>query len=180
MNDEQSTDQMAELSQVRDLLFGHQMRDIESRFDSIREELRNGLSELRHSLNERVSTLETSVRQEISSLDQKAQDDKSGLNNALQTLGHQLSSDFVSKSNELSSRLESTEDTLRKYTLEQTQNLWEDLKNQYETLSGRVDRDLDQLRQSSTERVALSEMFQELAVRLSENTRHQVESVNAS
>ena len=79
--------------------------------------------------------------------------------------------DRAQRAQELSIRVDSTEESMRKYTLNHTQNLWDDLKAQQESLRDRFDDELGQLRESTTSRSSLGEMFQELAVRLGDHAK---------
>lgn len=183
MSDENSTQNQShtDLSQVRDLLFGEQVREIESKFESrisyLENCIRDEMDSIRQSLDTKISELDSNVREHISSVDQRLGSDNHALSESLKGVAHQLTCDFTDKAQEFNSRLKSAEESLREHAIEQSRNVWDELKVQHDMTTRRVDNELEQIRSSTTDRGSLSTMFQDIASRLSANEDVQEEQV---
>lgn len=154
------------LAQVRELLFGAQVRDFDSRYQTLQNEIRESLQQLKDSVLQRIDGVENSLREELSALERKHDEGSAGLSDAMQAISHKFGSDLALRAQEISARLDTAEESMRKYTLNHTQNVWDDMKSHHDTLSHRIDQELGQIRHTTTTRSSLGEMFQELALRL--------------
>ena len=175
MSDEYSNDDQShsDLSQVRDLLFGAQIRETELKFEARIHSLENNIQEemdsLRQTMNHRLSELDNSVREYIASVDQRLCSENQTIGESLKVVAHQLTSDVADKAHQFTTRLDTAEKTLREYAVEQARNVWDELKSQHDLTTRRVDSELASLRSSTADRSSLSSMFQEFASRISEN-----------
>ena len=181
MSDEHNSDPShSDLSQVRDLLFGSQVRAIETKFEarinSLESSIREEMNSIRQTMDSRLSELDNSVREYIAAVDERLCSDNRAIGESLKGVAHQLTGDFAEKSHQFTTRLDSAEETLREYAVEQARNVWEELKTQNDLTIRRVDSELESIRSSTADKNSLGSMFQEIASRLSgnENAENQV------
>ena len=128
------------LDQLRDIIFGGQMREYEKRFTRMEERLAKEIADLREEVRQRSATLERYARDELQSLTER-----------------------ITATNELASKQHRE---LRAQLLEQTQTLTEDAQRRSAELRSVIDRETAGLREEKTDRIALSDLLLELALRL--------------
>ena len=70
------------VDKIRDILFGHQMRDYDKRFKRLEERLLNEIKELREATSKQMESVEAFIKKEIELLNQqlKAEQDQSAKN----------------------------------------------------------------------------------------------------
>ena len=128
------------IDQLRDIIFGGQMREYEKRFARMEERLAKEVADLREEVRQRCATLERYARDELQSATER-----------------------ITASSELASKQHRE---LRAQLLEQTQTLTDDTQRRAAELRAVMDRDTAQLRDEKADRTALSDLLLELALRL--------------
>ena len=170
-NKEEARQSMEEgnVDQIRDIIFGAQMRDYEKRFARLEERLLSESELLRSEISSRLDALESYIRQEIASvLDQlsiergEREDDTRHLSDELD----KLAGDTEKKHTQLQANMNQGQSELRESLLEQAKSLSADIQVVRETLSKSLDRSTQELRDDKADRKALADMFTEIAMRL--------------
>jgi hypothetical protein len=128
------------LDQLRDIIFGGQMREYEKRFARMEERLAKEVNDLREEVRQRCATLERYARDELQSATER-----------------------ITATSELASKQHRE---LRAQLLEQTQTLTDDTQRRATELRSMVDRETARLRDEKADRTALSDLMLELALRL--------------
>lgn len=162
------------VDKIRDILFGSQMRDYESRFARLEETLIKETAETRESSRRRFDQLENYIRREFEALQARLKaerDERSdGLNNQtreLKDLGESLSR----RIRDLDDRETEVERNLRNDLLQQARDLTEEIRAKHDELASLLERRTGELRDSKTDRAALATLFNEVALRLSDEFR---------
>jgi len=157
------------VDQIRDILFGGQMREYERRFARLEERMAKEAGRLRDDLEARVDTLETYVRRELEALATRLQTEegervegqKRGANQ-VETAAQELTQRIGQVGEE---SVRSTRE-LREQMLEQTKSLGEQIKRRHDLLAGELARETEQLRGDKADRAVLSGLLAEVALRL--------------
>lgn len=128
------------IDQLRDIIFGGQMREYEKRFARMEERLAKEIADLREEVRQRSATLERYARDELQSVTER-----------------------ITATNELLSKQQRE---LRAQLLEQTQTLTDETQRRSAELRSVIDRETARLRDEKADRTALSDLLLELALRL--------------
>ena len=158
------------IEQIRTILFGNQMRDYETRFVRLEEQLTKDIAELREDFRRRNDAIESYVRQELEALSERIAGEYEGRASSLKELGKsidELSSGLDQKTHQLEESLSKSNRELRQQVLSQSKQLRDDMQQGLAELTAAVQRELGQIRGSKTDRNALAGLLTELAARLS-------------
>ncbi|MDX8388345.1 MAG: hypothetical protein R8M46_07420 [Ghiorsea sp.] len=165
----QETMEAGNVDQIRDIIFGSQMRDYEKRFLRLEERVLSESDSLRSETSNRLDSLESYIKQEVGSiLDQlsnersEREDDTKHLTDEL----HKGSNEADKKSSQIQDNLNQAQAETRDALLEQSKSLLAEIQNVRNTLSASLDRSTEELRDDKTDRKALADMFAEVAMRL--------------
>jgi len=157
------------VDQIRDIIFGAQMRDYEKRFSRLEERVLNEATLLRSEISSRLDALESYIKQEIGSvLDQlsiergEREDDTRHASDELS----KKSSEAEKKLTQLQTSMNQGQSELRESLLKQSKSLSSDIQMVRDTLSSSLDRSVEELRDDKADRKALADMFTEVAMRL--------------
>jgi len=157
------------VDQIRDIIFGSQMRDYESRFQRLEERLLSELTTVRKEVNNRVEALETYMHSEIGALNERLsseRDERESEDKVLEDEIKKLSKELLRKLAHLDESVAKQNSDLRQQLLDQSKNLSSDIETTREQLNDALTRSSDELRNSKTDRVALAELFSEVSLRL--------------
>ena len=147
------------VDRIRNILFGSQMRDYESRFEKLEERLARETSAMRSELQGQLQALNLEQgerRQAIEQLAQQIPEMLRGLELKINHLEKEGAKDIAE---------------LREKILEQSIALSAELSNKHDELKDLLDREARQLRDAMTGREALAEVLTELALRLKNESR---------
>ena len=160
------------IDQVRDILFGGQMRDYEKRFKRLEERFTQESMHVRDDIIQRLRVLEERINGEVESLAEKAKIDRQERLLSQQDFRQELSA----LKNELNTRLTQLDEQIakeiknfRQQTHSKFQELALQLRQQNETLTTLITQEVAQLHEEKVNRSDLAAFFNELAVRLSRN-----------
>jgi len=153
------------MDKVREILFGHELREIETKLGNTETDLHQQIEEIARAANKRLDELAAkqdlqnkNLLKELTSLDSN----HLGLNNK-STTDHSKLVARVEK-NRQDARQELRE--LRAHVNEQCKQLNAALKSQAKQLGTHFDEELESLRDSAVDRSALAAMFEEFAATL--------------
>jgi hypothetical protein len=159
------------VDKIRDILFGSQMRDYDTRFARLEETLLKESADLRDSTRKRIETLENYVRKELESLAlrlKSEREERAGADRQLAAEGKSLGESLSKKIEDVHEEMGEGQAQLRKQLLEQSKSLSEEIREKQEELSALIERRYQELRSQKTDRAALAGMLTEVALRLND------------
>jgi len=163
------TAEMGNVDQIRDIIFGSQMRDYEQRFARLEERVLNESDALRSETNNRLDALEEYIKQEVSSLVDQIGNERSEREDDTRHLTNELSktaSDADKKLSQVQEKLTQSSGDSREALLEQSKTLLAEIQNVRTSLTEQLNKNTDKLDDEKTDRKGLADMFSELALRL--------------
>lgn len=169
-----SIDETQNVEQIRNILFGSQMRDYDGRFQKLEERLTREAGELRADLQKRLDALETFMRGESESLANRLGTEQAERSQATERLGRDLAETarhFEEKITKLDGQMAKEIREVRQQVLEQSKTLSAEIKEKYDQLKAGLDQESQQIRGAMTGREALAEMLSELSLRLKNEFR---------
>jgi CHASE3 domain sensor protein len=159
------------VDKIRDILFGSQMRDYETRFARLEETLVKETLEIRESNRRRFEQLESFIKRELESLQARLKSERderldgvSQQSRELKDMGDTLSR----RLRDLDDRESASERTLRNDLLEQARTLGDEIRARHDEMASILDKRVHELRDGKTDRAALASLFNEVALRLSD------------
>jgi DNA repair exonuclease SbcCD ATPase subunit len=159
------------VDKIRDILFGTQMRDYESRFARLEETLVKETSEIRDTNRRRFDQLESYIKKEFETLQArlKAERDEraDGANHHSREL-RELSDSLNRRIRDLDDRESGVERDLRNELLQQARNLTDEVRARHDEMTAILEKRVGELRDGKTDRAALATLFSEVALRLSD------------
>ncbi len=157
------------VDQIRDIIFGSQMRDYESRFQRLEERLLNELTTMRNETGNRVDSLESYMRSELDALNNrlgKERDEREADDKELSEDLKKLSKELLRKLSHLDDSVASQNRDLREQLLTQSKSLSADINSTREQLNSALVQATNELQHSKTDRASLAELLSEMALRL--------------
>lgn len=164
----------ASVEQIRDILFGAQMRDYEGRFAALESRVSADLAKLREETRSRLDGLEEHVRREIDRLgDRLASEsrEREETDGRIERQGREASDALGRRLSDLSDRAADDARALGERILERTKALEDAIGEAREGLTARVEGEAAALRDAKADRIDLAEMLTDMAARLSGSGR---------
>ena len=162
------------LDQVRDILFGGQMRMVDSRLRGLEERLFQEHTALRNDFQRKLSDLEVAIKKELSSQADRLKEERAKRADDLKA----LASDFNEARKQLDRRQQQLEEAagladaeLRDQLIKQGAALSAELSRTAQKLSAELDRSATALRTEKLDTAALTTALTEMASRLTGNGR---------
>ena len=159
------------VDKIRDILFGTQMRDYESRFGRLEETLIKETVEIRETSRRRFDQLEAFMRKEFETVQTRIKaerDERTEISSQMARELKDLTDGLSRRIRDLDDRGTTTERELRNDLLQQARDLTEEIRARNEELSTILDRRVHELRDGKTDRATLAALFTEVALRLSD------------
>jgi len=150
------------VDQIRDILFGPQIRELEKSIVRLEERLAKEAADLRSTFKQRLEVLESFVKEEID-------DERKARGSALDKLSRELASlakDADKRLTKLDEQARTARKDLRKLILDQSKKLGDEIQAKHDSLSSTVDSQVAELRADKADREALAALFTELALRI--------------
>ena len=186
------TTEPAPMEQVRELLFGAQLKDMETRFKRQEERFVREVSDAKESLKTRIDSLENFMKSEIVSILARIKEDQNEREETIKAEQReraeqlaaehrdradavsQLAAELASVSDalerkiaKLSNTLDSTERDLRSLMLDESKSLDAKIESKYKDALSVITKTAAQIRHDMVYRSSLSSMFTEMVVKLS-------------
>ena len=172
-------ERLGNIDQIRDLLFGHKIREYEQRFEQCEQSLNKVTRELsvfesetRDRLDQLQDSLTTELRSAVDSLEKKL----TYLSMRTHEQTHQLQKELQSAAQKSSQSIESLNQTLTEQTkflkndLVQTRDkLEQDMKSFQEQVLATIQKELLSLKDSKVSRVDLADILFQLCVKVKDN-----------
>lgn len=157
------------VDKIRDILFGSQIREYETRFARLEETISKELADIRETAKKRADAIETYVTREFESLQARLKSERDERADAHRQLSREIADhvDTIARRiGDLDEKTSQTERQLRLELLQAAKSFTEDLARKQEETAAIVERRFQELRKGKTDRAALSAMFIELGMRL--------------
>jgi len=159
------------VDKIRDILFGTQMRDYESRFARLEETLIKETVEIRETSRRRFEQLENYIHKEFEAVQARLKSERDERTDVASQHSRELKelSDTLSRRiRDLDDRGTSVERDLRNSLLQQARDLTEEIRARHDELATLLEKRVHELRDGKTDRAALASLFTEVALRLSD------------
>jgi len=160
------------IEQIRDIIFGTQMRDYEKRFNRLEERLVKENTDMRDETLKRFDALEKYVKAEVASLSEQIDAEQEARVESLKDVSKELSDtaeDLGKKTGKLDERLTKSTRELRQQILEQSKGLTDEICRKNEQASDAIEKTAKELRTDKVDRSALSDLLSEMAMRLTDD-----------
>jgi hypothetical protein len=148
------------IDKIRDILFGSNMRDYEQRFARLEEALKKESSDLRETTRHNLESLESFVHKELAALEVRLNTERDE-----RSEGH---ASILRKVGDLESQESQAKRDIRNDLLQQSKELTDAIRNKGEELIALLERRSQELQHSKTDRAALAGLFNEVALRLTD------------
>jgi cytochrome c556 len=159
----------ANIEQIRDIIFGTQMREYNQRFAELEERLINESVALREDLNKRLSALEQYVKKEMDSLGGNLRGEQQSRAAAVKELAAgqvEISKSTDKRFADAAAAAEKVQREIRTQLMEQTKAVRDELHKKATDLAASLRREAGDLREIKADRSALAAMFADVAARL--------------
>lgn len=165
------------LEKVREILFGNQVRTFDRQIEQVADRLSSDLAASRQESQQRYDALERFVKEELSRLDKKLTSELKSLtrdtNKIEESLGKSLTrvqGGVEKKIESVKEKIDSNDRRVREHILDEVNSLHEAVGRQHEELSRAIHSAVSDLASDKASRTNLALLFNEMAVRLSEES----------
>ncbi len=159
------------VDKIRDILFGSHMRDYESRFARLEETLIKETLEIRETNKRRFDQLESYIKKEFETVQTRIKaerDERTESANQLSRELKELNESLSRRIRDLDDRETNVERDLRSDLLQQARNLTDEIRARHDEMTAILEKRVGELRDGKTDRAALATLFNEVALRLSD------------
>ena len=159
------------IDKIRDIIFGSNMRDYEQRFSRLEEALKKESTDLRETTRRHLESLETFVHKELAALEVRLnaeRDERSESHSRLATDLSLTSSSILKKMGEMENHEAQAKREIRNDLLQQSKELTDAIRLKGDELVALLERRSLELQHSKTDRAALAGLFNEVALRLTD------------
>lgn len=157
------------IDKIRDILFGSQARDFDRRFSRLEERLVKDMSEMRDETRKKLDALEDYIKNEVKSLTERLVSEQNSRLDAAKDLSSdlkELSHNFDRKITQANEQSAKNESDLRQQILAQSKNLSEEIQKRHSEALDKLDREANEIREDKADRTAIANIFNEMALRL--------------
>jgi predicted nucleic acid-binding Zn-ribbon protein len=157
------------LDKVRDILFGGQMRAVESRLQGLESRLLQAQESLRSEFTKHLETLDGTLQKEVQALGERLGSERDKRTEELKALGAELK-ESLKQLEKRHLKLEETSGNadadLREGILQQGKAISAEISRVAERLTGELTRSVQELKAEKVNLTALSSLFADMASRL--------------
>ncbi len=170
----------AAMDQVRDLLFGSQIKEMDTRLLRQEERFTRALEDTKSAVKNRIESLENFMKSEVASIlarikqeqterDNELKNEQRERGEAIAKLTKELAStadNFERKLAKVTATLDATERELRELLLSESRSLAEKIEEKYQESLNVLQNTASQIRSDMVHRATLASMFTEVALKL--------------
>ncbi len=164
-----NTAESGNVDRIRNILFGSQMRDYDSRFQRLEERLVSEAQALRADVQQRLGAIETFMKGEVESMAGRVKAEQAERGHALEKLARDLAETakgLEMRIGHLDEQAAKDIRDLRQQLLEQSNALSTEIKEKHDHIKAGLDSESQRIRGAMTGRESLAEMLNEVALRL--------------
>ena len=157
------------IEQIRDILFGVQMRDYEERFTRLEERMVAQLTDLKDETTKRFGLMEDCIKKEVESLSDQLKTEQNNRAKSIKELSSELkdtNTSFEKKISQLEEDLDKKSRDFRQQILDQSKNLLDEIHQKHEETSTAIAQAAQDLRSDKVSRSVLSQLFVDMSTRL--------------
>jgi ketosteroid isomerase-like protein len=161
----------ASLDKVRDILFGHQMREVDRRFTRLEERIAKDARDLKDEIRSRLDAFEQFVKGETESLSSQVRNEQAERLEGDAKQARELADAtraFERRTTTLDEQQSKNQREIRQQLLEQHQRLSDDLRQKVDEVLATLAQEARELRHDKTDRQALAALLKEMALRLTD------------
>jgi cytochrome c556 len=166
----------ANIEQIRDIIFGTQMREYNQRFAELEERLINESVALREDLNKRLTALEQYVKKELDSLGGNLRGEQQSRAAAVKELAAgqvELAKSTDKRFADAATAGEKSQREIRAQLLEQTKALRDEVQKKTGDLATTLRKETGDLREVKADRSTLAALLTDMAARLANGDKRQ-------
>jgi uncharacterized protein YydD (DUF2326 family) len=159
------------IDKIRDILFGSNMRDYEQRFAHLEEALKKESADLRDITRRHLESLEAFVHKELAALEGRLNTERDERSESHSRLAADLSitsNSILKKMGEMENHEAQAKREIRNDLLQQSKELTDAIRYKGEEIVALLERRSQELQHSKTDRAALAGLFNEVALRLTD------------
>ncbi len=163
----------ASVEKIREILFGSQIKNYETRFARLEEALARETSEIKDTMRRRLDSLEAFFKSETESLAARLKSERDEREETLNNISRELKTSAAQLSKkilDLDNRLAQDRSANRQELMAESRKLLDEIRQRNESLSALLETRVQELRHVKTDRSALAALFVELAVRLKDES----------
>lgn len=160
------------IDKIRDILFGTQARQFETKLSSLEARFEKDMEALRNETRSALDSLEHFIKREAASLSDQLRLEKDERLEADDALAEKLDSTrktLDKKRSQLNDKMVKDARTTQEQILHQSKTIMDELHESSETLQERLDQSVKELRHEKTDRLALANLMMEIAIRLKDD-----------
>ena len=168
--------QVGDLDQIRQILIGSYLQEIDIRFQGLGTKLSESVEELRSTLIERTDAVSAKFEEEIRKLHNELGEERGRTNQAREALAQRVTStknDLQQQLGALGQTLAAAETALRDDSNRGLGELKEQIRGQLANISERMDREFSRLDGATVTRKSFSDALRELSTQFDEHQRQQ-------
>ena len=162
----------ASVDKIRDILFGSQIKNYDTRFARLEDTLARETADLKETMRRRFESVEGFFRKEAEALSGRLKAEKEERNEGLKSIARDLktASDALAKKIlELDNKTAEEQSGLRQELMQESRKLLEEIRHSSDSLTALVERRASELRDHKVDRAALASLLTEMALQLSED-----------
>jgi DNA anti-recombination protein RmuC len=159
----------ATVDKIREILFGSQIKNYETRFARLEDALSRETAEIKDTMRRRLDSLESFFKSETESLAARLKTERDEREETLNAISRELKANTAQLSKkilDLDNRGAQDKSAARQELMAESRKLLDEIRQRNESLSSLVENRVQELRNTKTDRSALAALFVELAVRL--------------
>jgi hypothetical protein len=162
------------VDKIRDILFGSQMKDYDTRFRRLEESLLNQTAEIRETTRRRVDAFETYVKKELDAIQARLKAEREERSEGIKQQARELkdlADSLQQKLRDIEDHNSEGERSLREQILQQSKDLLEEMQVRQNEMTALLERRSEDLAATKTDRAMLASLFSEAALRLKDEFR---------
>jgi len=159
------------VDKIRDILFGANMREYETRFARLEETLNREAADLRETTRKRFDSLENYLKKELEALQARLKTEREERTESAAQQSREskdLGDSLARRIRDLDDQSSEAHRGLRQEILDQSRTLLDEIRAKHEDIAATLERRFQELRHGKTDRAALASLFTEVAMRLND------------
>ena len=163
----------ASVDKIREILFGSQIKNYETRFARLEDALARETAEIKDTMRRRLDSLEAFFKSETESLAARLKTERDEREEVLNNISRELkaaSAHLSKKILDLDNKAAQDRSAARQELMAESRKLLDEIRQRNDSLSSLLETRVQELRHAKTDRSALAALFVELAVRLKDES----------
>ena len=164
------------VDKIRELIFGTQMRDYDTKFARLEDRLLKESADMREDIKRRFATLEAFIKSELTALDEADKSERKERVAAVKELTDEAKASLKNsdkKSAQTEEQNAKAQRELRQLIFDESKRLAEEIEQKYAAAASDLGREAKDIRGTLTDRHSLADLFAELSLRLKDGPKAQ-------